>query len=111
MFVAALAPDLFVATRIESAIRAAGAEARIVDSGEGLWDAIERWPELVLIDLSAAGWEAPVRRAKTLPQTRAIPIVAFRLARRRGRRCVRPARPAATMPGPAPAFSRSCPAC
>ncbi len=77
MFVAALAADLFVATRIESAIRAAGAEARTVDSGPALWDAIERWPELVLIDLSTPGWEEPVRRAKTLPQTRAIPIVAF----------------------------------
>lgn len=77
MFVAALATDLFVATRIESAIRAAGANARMVDSSDGLWDAIERWPELVLIDLSTADWEAPVRRAKTLPQTRAIPIVAF----------------------------------
>jgi CheY-like chemotaxis protein len=77
MFVAALAPDLFVATRIESAIQAAGAEARMLDTGAALWDAIERWPELVLIDLSAPDWEEPVRRAKTLPQTRAIPIVAF----------------------------------
>lgn len=77
MFVAALAADLMVATRIESAIRAAGAEARMVDAGAGLWDAIERWPELVLIDLAVNGWEEPVRRAKTLPQTRAIPIVAF----------------------------------
>lgn len=77
MFVAALAADLIFATRIETAIRAAGAQARIVDSAAGLWDAIERWPELVLIDLSTVGWEEPVRRAKTLPQTRAIPIVAF----------------------------------
>jgi CheY-like chemotaxis protein len=77
MFVAALAPDLIFATRIEAAIRAAGAQARVADNGASLWDAIERWPELVLIDLSASGWEEPVRRAKTLPQTRAIPIVAF----------------------------------
>lgn len=77
MFVAALAVDLLVATRIESTIRAAGANARMVETSEGLWDAIERWPELVLIDLSTPGWEAPVRRSKTLPQTRAIPIVAF----------------------------------
>ena len=77
MFVTALAADLFVATRIESAIRAAGADARMVDSGQALWDAIERWPELVLIDLATPGWDEPVRRAKTLPQTRAIPIVAF----------------------------------
>jgi uncharacterized protein len=77
MFVAALAADLFVATRVESAIRAAGADARMVDTVPALWDAIERWPELVLIDLSAPAWEEPVRRAKTLPQTRAIPVVAF----------------------------------
>lgn len=77
MFIAALAADLFVATRIESAIRAAGADARVVETGSALWDAIERWPELVLIDLSTPGWEEPVRRAKTLPQTRTIPIVAF----------------------------------
>ena len=111
MFVAALAADLFVATRIESAIRAAGADARMVDSGHGLWDAIERWPELVLIDLSTPGWEEPVRRAKTLPQTRAIPIVAFgshvdtlHAACGRGR-------PAATTPGRAPVSSKNCPAC
>jgi uncharacterized protein len=77
MFVAALTADLMIATRIESAIRAAGAEARMVDSGPALWDAFERWPELVLIDLQAPGWEEAVRRAKTLPQTRAIPVVAF----------------------------------
>ncbi len=77
MFVAALAADLFVATRIESAIRAAGADTRMVDTVPALWDAIERWPELVLIDLSTPGWEEPIRRAKTLPQTRAIPVVAF----------------------------------
>ena len=77
MFVAALAADLIFATRIAAAITAAGAEPRIVDDGPALWDAIERWPELVLIDLATPGWEEPVRRAKSLPQTRAIPIVAF----------------------------------
>lgn len=77
MFVAALATDLIFATRIGAAIAAAGAEPRVVEDGAGLWDAIERWPELVLIDLSVPDWEEPVRRAKTLPQTRSIPIVAF----------------------------------
>lgn len=77
MFVAALVADLFFATRIEGAIRAAGAQARIVDNAAALWDAIERWPELVLIDLATPGWEEPVRRAKSLPHTRAIPVVAF----------------------------------
>jgi CheY-like chemotaxis protein len=77
MFVAALAADLIFATRIEAAVRAAGAQVRIVEDAVALWDAIERWPELVLIDLATPGWEEPVRRAKTLPQTRAIPVVAF----------------------------------
>jgi CheY-like chemotaxis protein len=77
MFVVALVADLIFATRIDAAVRAAGAQARIVDSGAALWHAIERWPELALIDLSTSGWEEPVRRSKTLPQTRAIPIVAF----------------------------------
>jgi hypothetical protein len=77
MFVAALAADLIFATRIASAIEAAGAEPRMVEDGAALWDAIERWPELVLIDLATPGWENPVRRAKSLPHTRSIPIVAF----------------------------------
>jgi predicted metal-dependent hydrolase len=77
MFVAALSADLIFATRIASAIEAAGAEPRMIEDAAALWDAIERWPELVLVDLATPGWEEPVRRAKTLPQTRAIPIVAF----------------------------------
>ena len=75
--VAALEPDLFFVVRIENAVRAAGAQPLIVENGEALWRAIERWPELVLIDLAAPGWEEPVRRAKASPDTRAIPIVAF----------------------------------
>lgn len=75
--VAAFVVDFLFATRIESAILAAGARAHMVDSGPALWDAFERWPELVLIDLSLPGWEEPVRRAKTLPQTRTIPVVAY----------------------------------
>ncbi|WP_343415562.1 DUF309 domain-containing protein [Candidatus Amarolinea dominans] len=40
--------------------------------------AIGRWPALVLIDMTAPGdWLAVVRRAKNLPHTRLIPIVAF----------------------------------
>jgi hypothetical protein len=77
MFVAALAADLIFATRIASAIQAAGAQSRIVEDAAALWDAIERWPELVLIDLATPGWEEPVRRSKSLPHTRSIPIVAF----------------------------------
>jgi uncharacterized protein len=76
--VAGLEPDLFFAVRIEGAARAAGARPVIVESAAALWDAIEAWPVLVLIDLAAAsGWDEVVRRAKSLPEFRAIPIVAF----------------------------------
>jgi len=76
--VAALEPDLFFAVRIEGAARAAGARPVIVESAAALWEAIEAWPALVLIDLAAAsGWDEVVRRAKSLPEFRAIPIVAF----------------------------------
>jgi CheY-like chemotaxis protein len=73
----ALETDLFFAVRIESAVKAARARPLIVEDGAALWNAIERWPELVIIDLGVAGWQEPVRRAKTLPHTRAVPIVAF----------------------------------
>jgi uncharacterized protein len=75
--IAALEPDLFFAVRIESAVKAAGARPLVVDNVADLWTAIERWPELVIVDLTAAGWEEVVRRAKALPHTKAIPIVAF----------------------------------
>jgi CheY-like chemotaxis protein len=76
-FIAALEPDLFFAVRIESAAKAAGARAVVVDNAAALWEAIEQWPELILVDLSVSDWEEVVRRAKTFPHTKAIPIVAF----------------------------------
>ncbi len=75
--VVALEPDLFFSVRISQVVRAIGGQELILEDGRALWDAIERWPELVLIDLSAPGWEEPVRRAKQLPHTKSIPIVAF----------------------------------
>ena len=39
--------------------------------------AMDDWPELVIVDLAAADWEAPVRRTKSLPDTKRIPIIAF----------------------------------
>jgi len=76
--VVALEMDLFFSVRIEDAARAAGARAVVVESAAALWGAIEAWPALVLIDLAAAqGWDEVVRRAKSLPEFRAIPIVAF----------------------------------
>ena len=75
--IVALETDLFFAVRIESAVRAAGAQPELVGDGAALREAIDRWPELVIIDLAVAGWEEPVRRAKSLPDTRPIPIVAF----------------------------------
>jgi len=75
--VVALEPDLFFSVRIAQVVRASGGQELIVEDGAALWEAIERWPELVLVDLSAVGWEEPVRRAKSLPHTKSIPIVAF----------------------------------
>jgi uncharacterized protein len=77
LLIVALEPDLFFAARIDSAVKHAGAQPLIVETGPALWEGIERWPELVLIDLGAEGWEEPVRRAKNLPHTRSIPIVAY----------------------------------
>lgn len=77
MLVVALEPDLFFAARISSVSQHYGAQALIVETGAELWAAIARWPDLVLVDLAVAGWEEPVRRAKLLPHTKSIPIVAF----------------------------------
>ncbi len=76
--VVALEVDLFFSVRIEGVVRAAGARPVVISDAAALWEAIAAWPELVLIDLAAApGWEKVVRRARSLPETRAIPIVAF----------------------------------
>jgi hypothetical protein len=75
--VAALEPDLFFSVRIADVVRRAGGAPLIIEDGARLWEAIERWPELVLVDLAAPGWEEPVKLAKSLPHTKAIPIVAF----------------------------------
>jgi len=72
-----LETDLLFAVRIESAVRAAGAQPLHVEDEEALWEAIDQWPELVIVDLAVTGWEKPVRMAKNLPHTRQIPIVAF----------------------------------
>jgi predicted metal-dependent hydrolase len=76
--VAVLVTDLFFAVPIGEAVRAAGARAQLVNDATELAQAIDSWPALVIIDLTAPGdWQAVVRRDKTLPQTRTIPIVAF----------------------------------
>lgn len=76
--VAAYIPDLFFSVRVADVIRALGGLPDLVDSAPALWEAFERWPALVLIDLRAPDdWQSVVRRAKNLPHTRLIPIVAF----------------------------------
>ncbi|MGB4977212.1 MAG: hypothetical protein WBR35_10780, partial [Anaerolineae bacterium] len=76
--VAAYIPDLFFSVRVTDAIQALGGVPDLVESADELWEAIGRWPALVLIDMTAPGdWLAVVRRAKNLPHTRLIPIVAF----------------------------------
>lgn len=78
--VVALVTDLMFATRIADAIRHQGADPILASSAAELRQALDRWPELVLIDLHALPaeeWQPEVRRAKSLPQSRAISIVAF----------------------------------
>ena len=65
-----------LAEQIEGAVRAAGARSIIVREGVSLRRALEDWPDLVVVDL-AAEWQEPVRRAKSLPHTKSIPIIAF----------------------------------
>lgn len=78
--VVALVTDLLFATRIADSIRRQGGEPVLVISARELRLALDRWPELVFIDLHALPaeeWQPEVRRAKSLPQSRNIPIVAF----------------------------------
>lgn len=75
--IVALETDLVLAARIASTVSAAGAQSLIVSDGDALWTAIDRWPELIIIDLDVEGWAGPVRWAKNQPHTRAIRIVAF----------------------------------
>lgn len=76
--VAAYIPDLFFSVRVTDAIQALGGVPDLVESADALWEALGRWPALVLIDMRAPDdWHSVVRRAKNLPHTRLIPIVAF----------------------------------
>jgi uncharacterized protein len=79
--VAVLVTDLFFSVRIENVVRAMGARMETVADSAALWQAIQDWPALVIIDLrSGPGWlevADVVRRAKNLPHFRTIPIIAF----------------------------------
>lgn len=71
-------PDLFFSVRIGDVSRASGARAVFVADSHALAEAIAAWPALVLIDLGVPpGWHEVVRRAKTQPENRAVPIIAF----------------------------------
>ena len=74
--VVTLETDRSLGDQIEGAVRAAGARSIIVREGASLRRALEDWPDLVVVDL-AAEWQEPVRRAKSLPHTKSIPIIAF----------------------------------
>lgn len=76
--VVTLETDLFFSVRIEDVVRTGGARPVIVGDANALWEAIDAWPDLVLIDLTAApGWDEVVRRARSESHTRSIPIIAF----------------------------------
>lgn len=74
-----LAPDLLVATRLETTIRACGGEPVLVDTPEELVAAVDRsFPVLALVDLSAPGdWANAIAVVKLRPQTAHTPIYAF----------------------------------
>ena len=74
--VVTLETDRSLGDQIEGAVRAAGARSIIVAEGASLRRALEDWPDLLVVDL-AAEWQEPVRRAKSLPHTKSIPIIAF----------------------------------
>ncbi len=75
--VVVLTHDPEIAGPIERAVSTASAQMQPVETADALWHAFDHWPALVIVDLAAAGWDAPVRWAKSQPHTRAIPIAAF----------------------------------
>lgn len=75
-----LAADLLFSTRIADVIRRQGGEPVLAATAEEFHHGLERWPVLILLDLHAIPANeslAEVRRAKALPQSKLIPIVAF----------------------------------
>ncbi|OQA41316.1 MAG: hypothetical protein BWY52_02614 [Chloroflexi bacterium ADurb.Bin325] len=76
-FIAVLGPESGPPAEIAAAAQAAGVRVTAAADPAALWETIEQWPELILVDLAVDGWAEAVRRAKTLPHTRMIPIVAF----------------------------------
>jgi hypothetical protein len=78
--VLALVTDLLFSTRIADVIRQQGGEPVLAASAQAFRQGLERWPVLILIDvhaLPAGQWHPEVRRAKSLPQSRSIPIYGF----------------------------------
>lgn len=78
--VLALVTDLFFSTRIADVVRLQGGDPVIAGTAPQFGMALERWPVLILVDvhaLPAEQWHPEVRRAKVLPQSRAIPIYGF----------------------------------
>lgn len=74
--VVTLETDRSLAERIDITVRAAGTRSIIVRERASLRRAFDDWPALVVVDL-AADWQESVRRAKSLPETKRIPIIAF----------------------------------
>ena len=78
--VLALINDLLFSTRVADAARAAGGEPVLAGSAAEFRAGLERWPALILLDLSALPldeWRGEVQRAKVSPQSRLIPLYAF----------------------------------
>jgi hypothetical protein len=75
-----LVADLFFVTRIADVIRRQGGAAVMAATAAEFRQGLECWPVVIFIDLHALPaneWQAEVRRAKALPQSKHIPIYAF----------------------------------
>lgn len=74
-----LAPDLLIATRIDSVIRRQQGQPILVDTPEQFVDAVDyHFPVVALLDLDTPGaWRQAIIRCKLRPHTRQIPIYAF----------------------------------
>ncbi len=76
--VLALVPDLFFAARLAETARAAGVALESADPATAFERCRAAAPDLVIVDLHAAGDPlAAVRALKSDPATRGIPVIGF----------------------------------
>jgi len=71
--------DLLFSTRIESAVTGCGHRARVVRTVPAFQNALREGPDATIVNLAASQMDAveAIRRAKTDPLTRTIPVLGF----------------------------------